>query len=594
MKKSTIRIIVILMTLSTLGLIAFQLYWIGNAIQINKERFNQDAHAALNAVAEKLEKQEALQIAESKLTHAPLSATGDRMNAGNRYSADLRNFFIRQFDSLSADLKSLYEEPYDDLTFEPEQARPREKNPVRQPLDVFSLHRKIDSIMISQFNAGAIFPDFRAIDSLIFEDMQNNKRSGAFRKEDSFENRKNSRVELQGQETTAAGIRKKIEQVRKERFREFEKKLEQKSQAFTLAIDELFKPQIPIENRIEENRLDSLLRMELRNRGIDLAYGFGILDKSTNHVAMAGGGETSLIMNSDIQVNLFPNDLTGPAHTLSVYFPGQEKYLFNKILLSSISSAALALVIILCFSAALYVIIRQKKLSEIKNDFINNMTHEFKTPISTVSLACEALQDPDVRKEEGFMLRYLGVIKDENHRLSRQVEKVLQAATLEKKDFKLKYEKVDLHQIIEKALPNIRLMVEKKGGWINKNLQAKKPELVSDQVHLTNIIYNLLDNANKYSPEAPEITIESKDAGEGVAFSIIDKGIGMNKEISKRIFEKFYRAPTGNLHDVKGFGLGLTYVKTMVEALGGEVAVESAPGKGSKFKVYLPYENGKV
>jgi len=576
------------MTLSTLGLIAFQLYWIGNAIHINEERFRQDVHAALNAVSEKLEKQEALYIAESKLSGSPLNAFRLRNGDRSGYSERVRDFFTRQFDSLSADLKSLYTEPYADLEMaleSPGKPAQREERASRQPLDAFELHRKIDSIMISQFRSGAFFPDFRAIDSLIFEDMQL-----AMNRPLKPANRDNAR-----EEANAANMRRKIEQLRKERFMEFEKKLEQKSQALMVAIDELFKPEIPIEKRVDKKQLDSLLNAELRNRGVNLVYAYAILDKSTNRIVLAGGPEEiNMAENPDFQVNLFPNDLTGPGHTLSVFFPGQQKYLFNKIVLSSVSSAALALVIILCFSAALYVIIRQKKLSEIKNDFINNMTHEFKTPISTVSLACEALQDPDVRKEDSFVARYLGVIRDENQRLSRQVEKVLQAATLEKKDFKLKYEKVDLHEIIEKALSNVKLLVEKKGGRINKKLEAKKTRLVSDQVHLANIIYNLLDNANKYSPEAPEITIESADAGEGVMFAVADKGIGMNKETTKRIFEKFYRAPTGNLHDVKGFGLGLTYVKTMVEALGGDIAVESAPGKGSKFKIYLPYENGKV
>lgn len=588
------------MTLSTLGLIAFQLYWIRNAIHLYEERFRQDAHAALIAVAEKLEKQEALHIAEKKLSDLPPAGSRLQIIEPEMYSGDLRNLFIRQFDSIRADMRALYEDSYlnPDIESSREQAIQNKEAGDRatrpEPFDFFNLQRKIDSAMISQLRSGNPFMDFRAIDSMIFEDMQNSARY-FFGHEDPFSlfNAREPAAGIASQQKTAE-IRKKIEQLRKERFREFEKKLEQKTEMLTLAIDELFKPPRSIEQRIDVEQLDSLLHLEFRNRGIDLEYGYGIVDRTSNELMMTVSGQAESLKRSDFQVNLFPNDLTGALHVLSVYFPDKQKYLFNKILISSASSAALALVIILCFATAIYVIVRQKKLSEIKNDFINNMTHELKTPISTVSLACEALQDPDVRKEETFVARYLGVIRDENARLSRQVEKVLQAATLDRKDFKFKYEKVNLHRIIEKALANIRLVVEKKGGAIGINLKATNPELLSDQVHLTNIIYNLLDNANKYSPGSPEITVETQDAPEGLSFTIADKGIGMTRDVLKKIFEKFYRAPTGNIHDVKGFGLGLTYVKTMVDALGGTINVESIPGKGSSFKIYLPYDHGKV
>jgi len=245
-------------------------------------------------------------------------------------------------------------------------------------------------------------------------------------------------------------------------------------------------------------------------------------------------------------------------------------------------------VIIAIFGYALYTIMRQKKISEIKNDFINNMTHEFKTPISTVSLACEALQDEDVKKNDTFLKRYISIIDAENKRLGMQVEKVLQMATLEKKDFKLKLEKLNVHQVIDRALENINIQIEKREGVIKKQLLASQREVVADEVHLTNIIYNLLDNANKYSREKPEITIATNNKNDGIVVKIQDKGIGMSREVSNRIFEKFYREPTGNIHDVKGFGLGLTYVKTMLDALGGSINVKSDLAKGSTFEIYLP------
>jgi two-component system phosphate regulon sensor histidine kinase PhoR len=276
-----------------------------------------------------------------------------------------------------------------------------------------------------------------------------------------------------------------------------------------------------------------------------------------------------------------------------VYFPDQQTFLLGKIWISLASSVLLVLVIIGIFGYALHTILTQKKLSEIKNDFINNMTHEFKTPISTVALACEALRDEDVKKSNEFFERYISIIQAENRRLGMQVEKVLQMATLEKKDFKLKLEKLNLHEVIERALENIHIQIEKREGVVVLNLQAEKQDVVADEVHLTNIIYNLLDNANKYSRQSPEITISTKNKDHGVVLQIADKGIGMSREVQGRIFEKFYREPTGNLHDVKGFGLGLAYVKTILDVLGGAISVKSDVAKGSTFEIFIPH-HGKT
>ena len=217
------------------------------------------------------------------------------------------------------------------------------------------------------------------------------------------------------------------------------------------------------------------------------------------------------------------------------------------------------------------------------------MTHEFKTPISTVSLACEALRDKQINYAEGMRERYLSIIHDENKRLGMQVEKVLQMAVIERKDFELKLETVNVHQIIEKALENVTIQVSKKGGRISKELSAINQTITADQMHLTNIIYNLLDNATKYSNNEPIIKVTTIDSAHGIFIKIIDKGIGMSKDVVNLIFEKFYRVPTGNLHDVKGFGLGLAYVKNMVEAHGGDIKVNSELEKGSEFTLYFPF-----
>lgn len=586
------------MAISTIGLLGFQLYWIKTAIDVNEERFRQDVHAAMNAVTSKLEREEAKVLATYRISPDLPLAYHDETGLAQM---DYRNFFLDQFDSIRSEMRSLYEEPIKIVIPEikPDQMIANRKQQNTKPISpaerMYRLQQKIDSVMNRQLNSQNQFFDFRAIDSMIMEDMKSNFfGSFGFGSDQGFSQAMDQQKKLGNEFQTdnfnrrLVEINQKLDSVRRERYKAVEKKLEQKAELLVGTLDELIMPSRHITQRIDVFQLDSLLRTELANHGIDLPYQYGIINKVSQEVLLTSTEREQEIDQATFQVNLFPNDLLGNQHLLAVFFPGQQRFLLNKILISLASSALLMLVIISCFGVAIFVIIRQKKLSEIKNDFINNMTHEFKTPISTVSLACEALQDTDIRKDDRFVSRYVNVIKDENTRLGRQVEKVLQAATLDKKDFKLKYEKVNVHKIIEKALSNIELLVKKRDGEIAKSLNANNFEFYSDQVHLTNIIYNLLDNANKYSPEKPMIKIDTEDSRDGILIRISDKGVGMSRDVLRKIFDKFYRAPTGNLHDVKGFGLGLTYVKTMVDAFGGSIEVNSMPGEGSTFEVYLP------
>ncbi len=347
--------------------------------------------------------------------------------------------------------------------------------------------------------------------------------------------------------------------------------------------------------RISPADLDTLLKRELLNRGIELEYNYGIIDRSQDDLKLLNAEikeDAEGVKNSPLKTSLFPMDLVQKEYFLAVDFPKERNFLMKQALLPLSASGLLMFIVIGCFTYAIMVILRQKKISEIKNDFINNMTHEFKTPIATVSLATEALQDDDIKGNKSIIDRYVQVIRDENKRLGMQVEKVLQIASLDKKDFRLKFEQSDVHDIIEKALVNITILVEKRGGVISSQLLASNPVIEADRVHLTNIIYNLLDNANKYSVDAPVIHIRTENISTGVIIKISDKGIGMSKESTQKIFDKFYRVSTGNLHDVKGFGLGLSYVKNIVDMHKGSVSVKSDLGKGSTFKVFLPFTHG--
>ena len=347
--------------------------------------------------------------------------------------------------------------------------------------------------------------------------------------------------------------------------------------------------------RINISQLETFLGLELENRGIELDYNYGIVQKRDSMLRFHNTSDPKskqALLESNLEANLFPMDLIEKDYYLSIDFPKKRKYLLRQAILPLSASGILMLIVIGCFGYALRVIIQQKKISEVKNDFINNMTHEFKTPIATVSLATEALQDDDLRQNKSIVDRYVGVIREENKRLGMQVEKVLQIASLDKKNFKLKLEKTDIHDIIEKALVNIKLNVDSRGGTITSQLNATNSLLEADKVHLTNIIYNLVDNANKYSPEAPEISIRTENISTGIIIKISDKGIGMSKEAVQKIFDRFFRVSTGNVHDVNGFGLGLSYVKNIVDMHNGDISVKSELGKGSTFKVYLPYNHG--
>jgi len=253
-------------------------------------------------------------------------------------------------------------------------------------------------------------------------------------------------------------------------------------------------------------------------------------------------------------------------------------------------AVSLVLVVALIWTSynSIRTIFLQKQNSEIKNDFINNMTHELKTPISTISLACEALSDPELAKIETIKNRYLNIINTENKRLGLLVEEVLQSAVLDKGDFKLKKEEGDLHELLKEVIEKYQIQLKERGGKVELNLDAPNARFEFDKNHLTNVIYNLLDNAVKYSKNEPRITISTKLNAGNILLSVKDQGIGISADNLKKIFDRLYRVPTGNVHNVKGFGLGLSYVKIITERLGGKVSVESQLEKGSTFYIELP------
>ncbi|MEM9022887.1 MAG: HAMP domain-containing sensor histidine kinase, partial [Bacteroidota bacterium] len=280
-------------------------------------------------------------------------------------------------------------------------------------------------------------------------------------------------------------------------------------------------------------------------------------------------------------------------HYFSVYFPTISGHVLQELEFWFISSALL-LVVAIFFAYTISVILRQKRLSEVRTDFINNMTHELKTPISTISLSADVLLQDNITSSPERLQNYARIIRNENSRLQNQVERVLQMATLDKEEIALKLGATDVHEIIRNAVPTIALNIKDQEGKVDMALTATDPLIEADEVHMTNIIYNLLDNASKYTNDRPEIQVSTENAPQGVTIRIRDNGIGMAPEHQKRIFDQFYRIPTGNVHDVKGFGLGLYYVQKMTAAHGGTIRVHSEPGGGSEFVLFFPRKSRKV
>ena len=344
----------------------------------------------------------------------------------------------------------------------------------------------------------------------------------------------------------------------------------------------------PLEERINFKNLDQYLKTALFNNGIDLAYHFTVVDKDGREVYRCPDYDEEGEDESYSRI-LFQNDPPAKMGFMKIHFPSLDSYIYSSVRFM-IPSLIFTFVLLVTFVFTIYSIFRQKKLSEIKNDFINNMTHEFKTPISTISLAAQMLKDPAVTKSPQMFQHISGVINDETKRLRFQVEKVLQMSMFERQKTTLKMKEVDVNELIGGVINTFALKVEKYNGKITSELNAENPHIRVDEMHFTNVIFNLMDNAVKYKKADEDLQLHVRTWNDGgkLYISIQDNGIGIKKENLKKIFDKFYRVHTGNLHDVKGNGLGLAYVKKIIVDHKGSIRAESELNVGTKFIIVLP------
>lgn len=557
MSKRKIRLLIALMSFALLGLIGFQAYWLRFMVEAKRENFAKDVRNSLEQVVRKLEKQEILVLAERQ----------------------------KKFESVATKTAK----PKPTPAYVPDPVIQEEHPVLIQPRQDVIFVRK--SFMLPNGQLAEVTEEYTVDEDPeeLKQRVQVEKEMNRIIKREQQKilkkmRRRSNRV-IQNLGDRQAQIQAKLVQEKSER-QDLEKVLQKTQLAKEVFSDFLFKER-PILQRIQPGYLDSLIRKELADKGVNLTYSFGIQSspKTWSYISSPEIKQQKAIF----EAALFPNDIHPSKNVLKIYFPDSGTYIWQTMGLSLAGSGLLLLVMIGCFYFAVLTILRQKKLALVKNDFINNMTHEFKTPITSISLATQLLQEELKPGKNESMLRYLGIIKEENTRLGQQVERVLQTAQMEREEITLKRKSVDVTALIQHVAEINGPLLDSVNGVLSLQLADLPPQISLDEVHISNVLNNLVDNAVKYSPANPKVEIKAREQDQGIVIEVKDQGMGMPKEALSNIFDAFYRVPTGNVHNVKGFGLGLSYVKKIVEAHGGKVNVKSKLGEGSTFEIYLPY-----
>lgn len=557
MSKRKIRLLIALMSFALLGLIGFQAYWLRFMVEAKRENFAKDVRNSLEQVVRKLEKQEILVLAERQ----------------------------KKFESVATKTAK----PKPTPAYVPDPVIQEEHPVLIQPRQDVIFVRK--SFMLPNGQLAEVTEEYTVDEDPeeLKQRVQVEKEMNRIIKREQQKilkkmRRRSNRV-IQNLGDRQAQIQAKLVQEKSER-QDLEKVLQKTQLAKEVFSDFLFKER-PILQRIQPGYLDSLIRKELADKGVNLTYSFGIQSspKTWSYISSPEIKQQKAVF----EAALFPNDIHPSKNVLKIYFPDSGTYIWQTMGLSLAGSGLLLLVMIGCFYFAVLTILRQKKLALVKNDFINNMTHEFKTPITSISLATQLLQEELKPGKNESMLRYLGIIKEENTRLGQQVERVLQTAQMEREEITLKRKSVDVAALIQHVAEINGPLLDSVNGVLSLQLADLPPHISLDEVHISNVLNNLVDNAVKYSPANPKVEIKAREQDQGIVIEVKDQGMGMPKEALSNIFDAFYRVPTGNVHNVKGFGLGLSYVKKIVEAHGGKVNVKSKLGEGSTFEIYLPY-----
>ncbi|SDL95484.1 sensor histidine kinase [Pedobacter antarcticus] len=605
MKRKSLWLITALMTVALLGVFVMQLYYIREGYRLKSQLFEQDVNQALTAVAGKAQRLNAVDNINKKdlewrikLENQRRDRTRKLIDLDQKFKEDERQRKYRQQKQI-----------IDELNYQDEIIRKIYLSPaIISEADFFALANESTTPLNVDVNVG-----FDADLNMIGSNVRKTFRMGGTKTfniepkklPDSIRYLVYSRVDgrplrvsLPSQTDEMKSKFRLEDEVAARRKKNELKELQSDTVLFhendfnvlEAAAKEMSQVDVPLRSRIDPDMLDTLLRKELENRNIRLDYSFWLKSVTHNTVLFrkASVEKGELLPANTYQTTLFSQDVIRDPGMLYVNFPDKESLIFSNLGVTMASSAGLLLVLISIFSYTLYAILKQKKISEMKTDFINNMTHEFKTPVSTIMIASEALRDPEILEDKTRVSRLAGIIYDENVRLGNHIERVLSIARLEKRELQLDYEPVDMHTLITAVVDSMDLQFQKRSADVLQELHAVNHVVTADELHLSNVLYNLLDNANKYSKEKPQIRLTTRNSGNNLIIEVADKGIGITREHSKRIFDQFYRVPTGNLHDVKGFGLGLNYVMDIITQLKGTISVKSEKDKGTVFEIVLP------
>ena len=520
MNKRLFVLLVILMSLSLIGIIFVQGYWIKKSVEDKEEQFSNSVSEVLDRVTDKITRRERNDYFDRYVNI--------KDSVGEIKSSHFKNFFF-----------------------------------VDQDINSDEIHYYSHGILEEEYNiASTFFDNGTGEDTTTIKNYTSRRLKATFKEDLGLDGRHSKFTPIEKIEKIG-GLSSMEISAFEDMFGEFAKR-------------------VPIHNRVSKQEIELSLERELNNTD----YEYGIASKGLP--TSVKSRKFSFRNPTPFKSLIFKDSEGNSNYSLLISFPKQKRFLIRSILGMAGLSLLFTLVIIIAYSSAIYQLIKQKQISEIKSDFINNMTHEFKTPIATINLAVEAIKNPQVIDDKEKVLRYLQMIRDENKRMHAQVENVLRISKLEKNQLDISKDRVDVHDIIHDATAHVELIVADRGGYIETHLKAGRTEVLANEMHFTNVLVNILDNAIKYSPEAPKIDIFTEEVKNNIVIEIKDQGAGMSKAVLKKVFEKFYREHTGDIHNVKGHGLGLAYVKRIIEDHQGEVYAESEKGKGSSFYIKLP------
>lgn len=600
MKQKSIGFIIGLMTVALLGVMAMQYFFIRQSYVLKAQLFDESVKAALNSVAAKAEKREVMQLAEAQRKNKEkLEREQRKLEEQLRIKTEIEQLRERQQRSYAA-----FKQREEALFTQYPVVLPIESN---EFYETYLNNTRYKELLRVNFETNAtVDGGFQRNDNVV--GLYAVRQVPLLKaKDDSVRyfiplgpiapgsSMLNYAIKVL---PPRQDLKLKDEIARKERQLQL---LQATTLMDTIAILSGKNPHIvegfaaemelykrPLNQRIDVAYIKRELEKELSSRDITSPFNLEIRDKNSTLYAFANFSHEKPSPRNVYMTELFRADNEGASGRLAIYFPNKNHILMGNMTVMLASSVGLLLVLISCFAYTIFTILRQKKISEMKTDFINNMTHEFKTPVATIMIASESLRDPEIAADRERSTRLANIIYDENVRLGNHIERVLNIARLEKNNLKLEHQDVDMNDLVQAVVDSMELQLLKNEAQVHMHLDARDAVVVGDELHLSNVLFNLIDNAIKYSEERPDITIRTRNVHDHIQLTVTDKGIGMSRDQLSRIFDQFYRIPTGNRHDVKGFGLGLSYVSDIVKRCGGKVQVKSEKDKGTTFEVLLP------